>query len=283
MTKHLFAHYNEIFPKFWNESALTDYNGTVSYTFAQVAEQAARLREYFQAMGIRQGDKIALCGRNCANWAVSYLAIASYGAVIVSVLHEFSGEDIETLINHSEARMLFVGPYLWKNMQAEHMPGLDAIVSLTDFSLIATKREDIAMPQAPVTVPQNNHIFTVRNLDDLLLINYTSGSTGSPKGVMLTYRSVSANVDTGLEFLPPGGRQNVVSMLPLAHMYGQLAEFLYPLASGCHIHFLTKSPTPTLLMKAFADVKPYIIVTVPLVIEKICKRAVMPVLEKPSV
>ena len=283
MTKHLFAHYNEIFPKYWNEPALTDYNGTVSYTFAQVAEQAARLREYFQAMGIRQGDKIALCGRNCANWAVAYLAIASYGAVIVSVLHEFSGEDIETLVNHSEARMLFVGPYIWKNMQAEHMPDLDAIVSLTDFSLIAIKREEVSLPQTPVTVPQNNHIFTVRNLDDLLLINYTSGSTGSPKGVMLTYRSVSANVDTGLEFLPPGGRQNVVSMLPLAHMYGQLAEFLYPLADGCHIHFLTKSPTPTLLMKAFADVKPYIIVTVPLVIEKICKRAVMPILEKPSV
>ena len=283
MTKHLFAHYNEIFPKYWNEPALTGYNGDVDYTFAQVAEQVARLREYFQAMGIRQGDKIALCGRNCANWAVSYLAIASYGAVIVSVLHEFSGEDIETLINHSEARMLFVGPYLWKNMQAEHMPGLDAIVSLTDFSIIATKRAEVAISEAPVTVPQNNHIFTVRDLDDLLLINYTSGSTGSPKGVMLTYRNVSANVDTGLEFLPPGGRQNVVSMLPLAHMYGQLAEFLYPLASGCHIHFLTKSPTPTLLMKAFADVKPYIIVTVPLVIEKICKRAVMPVLEKPSV
>ncbi|MBQ1818848.1 MAG: AMP-binding protein, partial [Bacteroidales bacterium] len=283
MTKHLFAHYNEIFPKYWNEPALTDYNGDVDYTFAQVAEQVARLREYFQAMGIRQGDKIALCGRNCANWAVSYLAIASYGAVIVSVLHEFSGEDIETLINHSEARMLFVGPYLWKNMQAEHMPGLDAIVSLTDFSIIATKRAEVAVSEASVTVPQNNHIFTVRDLDDLLLINYTSGSTGSPKGVMLTYRNVSANVDTGLEFLPPGGRQNVVSMLPLAHMYGQLAEFLYPLASGCHIHFLTKSPTPTLLMKAFADVKPYIIVTVPLVIEKICKRAVMPVLEKPSV
>ncbi|MBQ3733031.1 MAG: AMP-binding protein [Bacteroidales bacterium] len=283
MTKHLFAYYNDIFPKYWNEPALTDYNGTISYTFAQVAEQTARLREYFQAIGIRQGDKIALCGRNCANWAVAYLAIASYGAVIVSVLHEFSGEDIEKLINHSEARMLFVGPYIWKSMQAEHMPGLDAIVSLTDFSLIATKREEIAMPQEPVTVPQNNHIFTVRNLDELLLINYTSGSTGSPKGVMLTYRSVSANVGTGLEFLPPGGRQNVVSMLPLAHMYGQLAEFLYPLASGCHIHFLTKSPTPTLLMKAFADVKPYIIVTVPLVIEKICKRAVMPVLEKPPV
>ena len=283
MTKHLFAYYNEIFPQYWEESALTDYNGTDHYTFREVAEQVARLRNYFQAMGIRQGDKIALCGRNCANWAISYLAIASYGAVIVSVLHEFSGEDIEKLINHSESRMLIVGPYVWKNMCAEHMPGLESIVSLTDFSLIATKREGVEISKDPLYVPQNNHIFTVRDIDDLLLINYTSGSTGSPKGVMLTYRNVSANIATGLQFLPPGGRQNVVSMLPLAHMYGQLAEFLYPLAAGCHIHFLTKSPTPTLLMKAFADVKPYIIVTVPLVIEKICKRAVMPVLEKPSV
>ena len=283
MTKHLFAYYNEIFPQYWEESALTDYNGTDHYTFREVAEQVARLRNYFQAMGIRQGDKIALCGRNCANWAISYLAIASYGAVIVSVLHEFSGEDIEKLINHSESRMLIVGPYVWKNMCAEHMPGLESIVSLTDFSLIATKREGVEISKEPLNVPQNNHIFTVRDIDDLLLINYTSGSTGSPKGVMLTYRNVSANIATGLQFLPPGGRQNVVSMLPLAHMYGQLAEFLYPLASGCHIHFLTKSPTPTLLMKAFADVKPYIIVTVPLLIEKICKRAVMPVLEKPPV
>ena len=122
MTKHLFAHFNEIFPKYWDEPALTDYNGTDSFTFKEVAEEVARLRNYFQAMGIRQGDKIALCGRNCAKWAISYLAIASYGAVIVSVLHEFSGEDIETLINHSDARMLIVGPYVWKNMHAEHMP-----------------------------------------------------------------------------------------------------------------------------------------------------------------
>ncbi len=216
MTKHLFAHYNEIFPKFWDEPALTDYNGTDSYTFREVAEQASRLRDYFKEMGIRQGDKIALCGRNCANWAVAYLAIASYGAVIVSVLHEFSGEDIEKLINHSESRLLIVGSYVWKNMTAEHMPDLEAIVSLTDFSLIATKREGVEISREPVTIPRNNHIFTVRDLDDLLLINYTSGSTGSPKGVMLTYRNVSANIDTGLEFLPPGGRQNVVSMLPLA-------------------------------------------------------------------
>jgi len=283
MTEHFFARYNDIFPKYWEEPALTDYNGTDDFTFREVAEEVIRLRDYFKDMGIRQGDKIALCGRNCARWAVAYLAIASYGAVIVSVLHEFSGEDIETLINHSEARMLFVGPYVWKNMNAEHMPDLQSIVSLTDFSIIATKREHVTISQEPPHVPQNNHIFTVRDIDDLLLINYTSGSTGSPKGVMLTYRNVSANIDSGLEFLPSGGRQNVVSMLPLAHMYGQLAEFLYPLASGCHIHFLTKSPTPTLLMRAFEEVKPYIIVTVPLVIEKICKRAVMPVLEKKAV
>ena len=118
MTKHLFAHYNEIFPKYWGEPALTDYNGTESYTFHEVAVQVARLRNYFQEMGIRQGDKIALCGRNCANWAISYLAIASYGAVIVSVLHEFSGEDIETLLNHSDSRLLIVGPYVWKNMKS---------------------------------------------------------------------------------------------------------------------------------------------------------------------
>lgn len=284
MTKHLLAYYNEIFPKYWDEPALTDYNGTDNYTFCQVAEEVARLRLYFQELGIRQGDKIALCGRNCAKWAISYLAIASYGAIIVSVLHDFSGEDIEGLVTHSDARVLIVGPYVWKNLHAENMPNLESIISLTDFSIIATTKENIKISDEKIRVPQNNHIFTVRNLDDVLLINYTSGSTGMPKGVMLTYRNVSANIGTGLQFLPPGKeRQNVVSMLPLAHMYGQLAEFLYPLADGCHIYFLTKSPTPTLLMKAFAEVKPYIIVTVPLLIEKICKRAVMPIFEKKTV
>ena len=284
MTKHLLSYYNEIFPKYWNEPALTDYNGTDNYTFKEVAEEVARLRNYFFEMGIKQGDKIALCGRNCAKWAISYLAIASYGAVVVTILHDFSGEDIEGLINHSDSKLLIVGPYVWKSMNAEKMPNLEAIVSLTDFSLIASKRENIKVSTESIQIPQNNHIFTVRDLDDIFIINYTSGSTGSPKGVMLTYRNVSANVEAGLEFLPPGKeRQSVVSMLPLAHMYGQLAEFLYPLADGCHIYFLTKSPTPTLLMKAFADVRPYIIVTVPLVIEKICKRAVLPILEKRSV
>ncbi|MDY6327046.1 MAG: AMP-binding protein [Bacteroidales bacterium] len=284
MTRHLLTYYNEIFPKYWEEPAFTDYNGTDSYTFRDVAEEVSRLHKFFFDMGVRQGDKIALCGRNCAKWAVSYLAIASYGAVVVTILHDFSGEDIEGLINHSDSKLLIVGPYVWKNMHAENMPGLEAIVSLTDFSMIATRHEDIKVSRDAVQVPCNNHIFTVRDIDDLFIINYTSGSTGSPKGVMLTYRNVSANVASGLEFLPPGKeRQNVVSMLPLAHMYGQLAEFLYPLAAGCHIYFLTKSPTPTLLMKAFADVHPYIIVTVPLVIEKICKRAVLPVLEKKSV
>lgn len=284
MTKHLFSYYNEIFPKYWDEPVLTDYNGTDNYTFKEVAEEVARLRKFFYLMGIQQGDKIALCGRNCAKWAISYLAIASYGCVVVTILHDFSGEDIEGLINHSDAKLLIVGPYVWKNMHAENMPNLEAIISLVDFSIIDSRHEGVVVPRDPVQVPKSNHIFTVRDIDDVFIINYTSGSTGAPKGVMLTYRNVSSNVATGLQFLPPGkDRQNVVSMLPLAHMYGQLAEFLYPLADGCHIYFLTKSPTPTLLMKAFAEVHPYIIVTVPLVIEKICKRAVMPVLEKKSV
>lgn len=284
MTKHLFSYYNDIFPKFWDEPALTDYNGTDDYTFCQVAEEVARLKLYFQELGIRPGDKIALCGRNCAKWAISYLAIASYGAVIVSILQDFSAEDVVGLVKHSDARILIVGPYVMKNLNPDELSHLDSIISLTDFSIIATSRPDVKISSEKIAVPCNSHIFTVRNIDDVLLINYTSGSTGAPKGVMLTYRNVSANVAAGLQFLPPGkDRQSVVSMLPLAHMYGQLAEFLYPLADGCHIYFLTKSPTPTLLMRAFADVHPYIIVTVPLLIEKICKRAVLPIYEKPAV
>ncbi len=297
MLKHIFTYYNEIFPKMWEKPALTDYNGEVSYTFCQLAEQMERIGLLFKQLGINKGDKIALCGRNSSNWAAAYLSIAAYGGVIVSILQDFAPDDIRGLVNHSDAKLLLVGPYVWKNLQqtdeqiAASMPELKAIVSIKDFTVIYIKDKECIVkgiadiePAFKEKYPQGMQSSDIHykddNLDDLLLINYTSGSTGAPKGVMLTYRSLSGNLYSGHTFLPPKAGYTLVSMLPLAHAFGQLAEFLFPLSAGCHIYFLAKTPTPTLLLKAFADVHPYMIVTVPLVIEKICKRSVFPVTNK---
>ena len=295
--KHLFEYYNEIFPAHWDEPALTDYNGTTEYTFGGLAEQMAQLGVYFEALGIRPGDKIALCGRNCANWGAAYLAIAAYGGVIVSILQDFTSEDIQQLVNHSDTKLLIVGPYVWRNCPqdaatiVEKMPQLKAVVSMTDFTVLyqhagETRVNNLGDIKAlfdakyPQGFGKADVHYRTDNFDDLLLINYTSGSTGSPKGVMLTFRSLSGNLLAGHTCLPNKPGWKLVSMLPLAHMFGQLAEFLFPLSGGCHVYFLTKTPTPTLLMKAFADVHPYMIVTVPLVIEKICKRSVFPITNK---
>ena len=295
----MFTYYNEIFPKMWDKPALSDYNGETTYTYSQLAEQMERLGLMFKELGIEKGDKIALCGRNSSNWATAYLSIAAYGGVIVSILQDFAPEDIRRLINHSDAKLLMVGPYVWKNLQmsadeiAEKNPELRAIVGIKDFSVIY-KRDDIKdvavdsiadiEPLMKEKYPEGMKPTDVNwkddNYDDLMLINYTSGSTGDPKGVMLTYRSLSGNLYSGHKYLPNKPGYTLVSMLPLAHMFGQLAEFLFPLSGGCHIYFLAKTPTPTILLKAFADVHPYMIVTVPLVIEKICKKSVFPIVNK---
>lgn len=298
MIKHIFTYYNEIFPQQWDKPALTDYNGSNEYTYGQLAEQMERLGMLFKALGIKKGDKIALCGRNSSNWAAAYLAIAAYGAVIVSILQDFAPDDIRGLINHSDAKLLLVGPYVWKNLQtedketAEKMPELKAIVGLQDFAVIYNKSKGKNQPASiadieplfkekyPEGMKKENVHYRDDNYDDLMLINYTSGSTGAPKGVMLTYKSLSGNIYSGHTYLPNKAGDNLVSMLPLAHAFGQLAEFLFPLSGGCHIYFLAKTPTPTLLLKAFAELHPYMIVTVPLVIEKICKKQVFPITNK---
>lgn len=291
MTKHLFSYFNEIFPAYWEQSALEDYKGTVSYTYGEMAEQAARIGVMCEAMGIKPGDKVAICGRNSSNWAVAYLGITLYGGVIVSILQDFSGKDIQQLVNHSDATLFFVGPYMQKVLDMTTMPNLKAAISLTDFSLIYAPEQEKTTAQLarvdtlfaekyPNGFGKDNIHYRTDNIDDLMLINYTSGSTGSPKGVMLTYRSLSNNVANAIHVLPNKPGEKIVSMLPLAHMYGQLGEFLYQIATGCHVYFLTKSPTPTILLKAMQDVHPYIVITVPLVIEKIYKSKIYPVISK---
>ena len=291
--KKQYLHYlNEIMSHQWDDLALSDYGEETAYTFGQLAEKMLKMHTLFKQLGIEKGDKIALCGRNCANWAVAYLAIVSYGAVVVSILQDFKAEDIQKLIRHSDSKMLFVGPYIWKELQGESLNELTAVLSLKDFTVLRNG-EGIEIPteerlqtafeaKFPNGIIPENICFSA-DQDALSVINYTSGSTGSPKGVMLKGRSLSNNVEVGMHVLPVDPGQRLVSMLPLAHMFGQVCEFLYPLCCGTHIYFLTKSPTPSILLRALQDVKPYLVVTVPLVIEKIYKKNINPLISKKAI
>jgi len=292
--KHLFTYFNEVFPRYWDKPAMTEFNGTESLTYGQLATRIARLHVLFELLGIKEGDKIALCGRNSINWAVAYLAVATYKAVIVSILQDFTPDDVKGLVRHSDAKMLIVGPYVWKGLKDrfpdEENTNLLTILSLTDFSILHTKDENAQnqhekwdetfKQKYPDGLSKKELHYDDSDLDNLLLINYTSGSMGQPKGVMLTTRSISSNVRHAFHALRNKPGWEMVSMLPLAHAYGQLSDFLYQVASGCHVYYLTKTPTPTLLLQAFKKVHPYMIITVPLVIEKIYKTSIRPIVSK---
>ena len=290
MNKHYLNYLTDVMSLQWNDPALTDYNEKHEYTFGELGIEMLRLHVLFEQLGIKKGDKIALAGRNCANWAVAYLAIAAYEGVCVSILQDFTAEDIAHLLEHSDSELLFVGPYVWKELQNQKMPAkLKAALSLEDWRPLFAA-EGVSVPDSkawdaaykakyPHGIEPEDISFTA-DPDTLSLINYTSGSTGSPKGVMLNGRSLSNNVEVGMKMLPVDPGQRLVSMLPLAHMFGQICELLYPLCSGTHIYFLTKSPTPSILLKAMKDVQPYLVVTVPLVIEKIYKQKLDPTLSK---
>ena len=290
MTKHYLNYLTEVMNHQWNDAALTDYNENHEYTFGELAIEMLRLHMLFEQMGIKPGDKIALAGRNCANWAVAYLAIAAYEGVCVSILQDFTAEDISHLLEHSDSELLFVGPYVWKELQHQTLPAkLKAALSLEDWrTLYTAKGQDVPTKEHidklfKTKYPQGiepEDIYFSADVQKLSLINYTSGSTGSPKGVMLNGRSISNNIEIGMKILPVEPGQRLVSMLPLAHMFGQVCELLYPLCAGTHIYFLTKSPTPSILLKALDEVQPYLVVTVPLVIEKIYKTKLDPMLSK---
>lgn len=296
MTKHYLQYLTEVMDHQWNDLALSDYNENHEYTFGELAVEMLRLHVLFEQLGLKRGDKIALCGRNCANWAVAYLAIAAYEGVCVSILQDFTAEDIAHLLDHSDSELLFVGPYVWKDLQLQKMPAkIKAALSLEDWRPLYERKgnkkenavhvlttdewQEAFLAKHPRALEPEEVYFSA-DPETLSLINYTSGSTGSPKGVMLNGRSLSNNVEVGMKMLPVEPGQRLVSMLPLAHMFGQVCELLYPLCSGTHIYFLTKSPTPSILLKAMKEVQPYLVVTVPLVIEKIYKKNLDPTLSK---
>lgn len=274
----------------WNEPALTDYEGVYDYTYGDLAVQIRKLQLLFDALGVLPGDKIAICGRNSANWAVAYMSIAAARCVAVSILPEFTSESIHQLVNHSEAKVLFVGPWVKGRIDTNEMPNVESFIGIEDLKVMQSKKqvneEEIEAKFA--TLYPNG--YTARdvhmptdNMDEVALINYTSGSTGSPKGVMLTHRNLSSNVVYAQANIPNHPGLTYVSMLPLAHMFGLMFECIYQLAGGTHVYFITKSLNPVLLLKAFQDVGPYMILTVPLVIEKIFKRKIFPTIQKPLI
>ena len=273
----------------WEKPVLSDYQGE-TFTFADLASNMARLHRVFEAAGVQPGDRVALAARNSARWAMAFLSIATYRGVAVSILADFNPIDIAGLVNHSDSKVLFTDPKIWEAMQSVQMPELKATVNVEDFNPIFSA-EDVAPAMKRATVQSESFLsaqkeaatnFEVGGLDDLAIINYTSGTTSSPKGVMLSVRNLSSNIEFGLNRIPVQKGDQIMSMLPLAHMYGMAFEFLYPLCGGCHIYFLGKTPTPTILMQALADIKPYLLITVPLVLEKIFKNKVMPTLQKPA-
>jgi long-chain acyl-CoA synthetase len=271
----------------WNQDALTDYQG-ITLQFHDVARKIEKLHILFENSGIEQGDKIAICGRNSAHWAVSFLATLTYGAVAVPILHEFNGEQIHNIVNHSGAKLLFIGDYAVKTIDPEAMPDLEAIINIPDFSLLISRSETITYAREHLNMMfgskypkafRMEHVhYYEDSADELALINYTSGTTGFSKGVMLPYRAIWSNVEfiisrLGKKVLPG---DNLLSILPMAHMYGMAVEFLFGFCHGCHLFFLTRLPSPAIIAQAFADVKPTLVVTVPLIIEKIIRKKVFP-------
>ena len=289
-TKHYLSYLQETMHQNWNGLAMTDLDGENKYTYAELAAAIAKLHTTWKQVGIKEGDKIALCGRNCANWGLLFLAIESYKAVVVSILPDFTPEGIYSLVDHSEAVLLYVGPNVKKKIDATQMKGLKATIFMDNMSIVEADDKfrkkfegvEAAFQKAyPNGVTLEDVHYPTDNYDDLAVINYTSGSTGNPKGVMLTHLNLSGNVEFAHTRIPHKPGDTVLSMLPIAHMFGLMFEFLYQVCEGAQVYFLTQAPTPTVLMKAFAQVKPFMILTVPLVIEKIIRKGVLPKISSP--
>lgn len=288
MEKSFIAFVEESIKKHWNLDALTDYKGA-TLQYKDVARKIEKLHILLAESGIKPGDKVAVCGRNSSHWGVAFLAILTYGAVAVPILHEFKADNIHNIVNHSEARLLFVGDVVWESLNEAEMPLLEGIILMTDFTLLVCRSKQLEYAREHQNelfgkkFPRNfrrEHVSYRRdNPEELAVINYTSGTTSFSKGVMLPYRSLWANTQFAFDVLTlkPGDR--IVSMLPMAHMYGLAFEFLYEVACGCHVFFLTRMPSPKIIFQAFADVKPHIVIAVPLIIEKIIKKNVLPKLE----
>ena len=289
--KSFIALIEESIKKNWDLDALTDYKGA-TLQYKDVARKIEKIHIILEESGVQKGDKIAICGRNSSHWGVTFLAILTYGGVAVPILHEFKADNVHNIVNHSEAKLLFVGDMVWENLNENAMPNLEGILLMNDFTILVSRSEKLDYARAHLNemfgkkFPRNfrrEHInYHKDSPEELAILNYTSGTTSYSKGVMLPYRAVWSNIRFALDVLPlkPGNR--LVSMLPMAHMYGLAFEFIYPLCFGCHIYFLTRTPSPKIILQAFAEVKPELVIAVPLIIEKIIKKNVLPKLETPT-
>lgn len=270
----------------WEQDSLTDFKGA-TLQFHDVARKIEKLHIVFENSGVKVGDKIALCGRNSSHWAVAFLAVLTYGAVAVPVQHEFTPEQIYNIVNHSDAKLLFVGDVVATTINADEMPALEGVVYLPDFSLLVSRSETLTYAREHLNEifgkrypkyfrKEHVHYYREQSPDELAIINYTSGTTGFSKGVMLPYRALWGNLDYVLNKLSPHVKKgtNIVSILPMAHMYGMMVEFMFGFINGNHLFYLTRLPSPSLIAQAFAEIKPSLIVAVPLIIEKIVRKKV---------
>lgn len=271
--------------KNWDRSALTDYKGA-TLQYKDVARKIEKMHILFQHAGIQPGDKIALCGRNSANWGATFLGVITYGAVAVPILHEFKADNVHNIVNHSEARMLFVGDQVWENFNEAAMPHLEGIIELKNFDLVVSRSKQLSYAREhlneefgkkyPCRFRAEQVSYRRESPEELAVINYTSGTTGYSKGVMLPYRSILSNVvhidnKVGLK---AGDR--IVSMLPLGHIFGLVFDFLYGITAGAHLWFLTRMPSPKIIAESFTEIRPRIIACVPLIVEKIFKKNILP-------
>ncbi len=291
--------FNEIIEKSiidnWDLDALTDYKG-ITLQYHDVARKIEKLHIMFENSGVERGDKIALCGRNSAHWAVAFLATLTYGAVAVPILHEFTPEQIHNIVNHSEAKILFVGDIVGTQVDATKMPSLEGIINIPDYSLALSRTDKLTYAREHLNElygrkfpkyfrREHVHYYHEQRPDELALINYTSGTTGFSKGVMIPYRAMWGNYDFAVHVLGKALHRGdkVISILPMAHMYGMAFEFVFEFLYGCHIYYLTRIPSPAIIAQAFSDVRPQIIIAVPLVIEKIIRKKVFPKLQTGTV
>ena len=277
--------------KNWDLDALTDYDGA-TLQYKDVARKIEKVHIIFEQAGIKKGDKIAICGKNSSHWGVTFLAILTYGAIAVPILHEFKADNVHNIVNHSEAKLLFVGDVVWENLDESAIPEIEGVVLMNDFSLLLSKNKKLSYAREHLNemfgkkYPKNFRVEHINyhkdKLDELAVINYTSGTTSYSKGVMLPYRSLWSNTKFAFEVLDLQPGNKTIAMLPMAHMYGLAFEFLYEFSVGCQIFFLTRIPSPKVIFKAFAEVKPNLVVAVPLIIEKIIKKSVLPKLQTPT-
>lgn len=269
----------------WYLNALTDYKG-ITLQYRDVARKIEKIHILLENAGIEKGDKIAICGRNSAHWTVTYLAVITYGAVVVPILHEFKADQVHNIVNHSEARLLFVGDQIWENLNEAAMPHLEGIIELKDFGVPVSRSEKLAYARDhlneifghkfPCRFRPDDISYEKEKSEDLAIINYTSGTTGYSKGVMLPYRSILSNVLYCKEKIGLKAGDSVASMLPLGHVFGMTFDFLYGFTAGAHLWFLTRMPSPKIIAESFAEIRPRVIACVPLIVEKIFKKNILP-------